>query len=118
MSILLRTKLYSPTLRPDLVPRQRLLDRLDAGLWSGASFARKLTLISAPAGFGKTTLVAEWIADLGQSSMSWLSLDDADNNPTRFLTYLIAALQGISPEIGLEAQVVLQAGAMPGLDDA
>ena len=145
MSVLLRTKLYSPAVRPDLVSRQRLLDRLDAGLWSGADFTRKLTLVSASAGFGKTTLVAEWIEDLrignleiedsatencmttrpahfqspiSKFSISWLSLDDADNDPVRFLTYLIAALQDISPEIGLETQVVLQARALPALDDA
>ena len=58
---------------------------------------RKLTLISAPAGFGKTTLVSEWVAGLRSDPTAWLSLDEGDNDPTRFLTYLVAALQTIAP---------------------
>jgi LuxR family transcriptional regulator, maltose regulon positive regulatory protein len=122
VTVLLRTKLHSPTVRHDLVSRQRLLDQLDIGLRSGVDFTRKLTLVSAPAGFGKTTLVAEWMAvsksAIDPSPISWLSLDEADNDPARFLAYLIAAVQSLSPEVGLEAQVVLQAGALLALDDA
>ncbi|MEZ4865558.1 MAG: LuxR C-terminal-related transcriptional regulator [Caldilineaceae bacterium] len=107
---ILATKLYIPPPRPHLVNRTRLLDRLNAGLYG------KLTLIAAPAGFGKTTLVSSWIADLrltiddsrGDTAtkeaivnrqskivnlVAWLSLDEGDNDPKRFLAYLITALQ-------------------------
>lgn len=84
----LQTKLYTPETRLDLVPRARLIDKLRAGCH------RKLTLISAPAGFGKTTLVSEWIARCERPA-AWLSLDEGDNDPTRFLTYLVAALQAM-----------------------
>ncbi|MGI8549683.1 MAG: hypothetical protein ACR2PL_02635 [Dehalococcoidia bacterium] len=86
---LLRTKLFAPPPRPDLVPRPRLLARLTVGL-SG-----KLTLIAAPAGFGKTTLVSAWGAACPRPT-AWLSLDEADNDPARFLAYLVAALQTIA----------------------
>jgi LuxR family maltose regulon positive regulatory protein len=97
----LQTKLYIPPNRPNLVPRLRLIEKLNRGLDG------KLTLLSAPAGFGKTTLVGEWV---GQSELpvAWLSLDKADNDPTRFLTYFIAALQQINPDIGQTAQGMLQ----------
>jgi LuxR family maltose regulon positive regulatory protein len=78
-----------------MVARTRLIERLNEGLSAGG----KLTLISAPAGFGKTTLVSEWVVGRGQPA-AWLSLDDGDSDPTRFLTYLIAALQTIAPNIG------------------
>ena len=79
-----------------LSSRPRLIERLNEGLSSG----RKLTLISAAAGFGKTTLVSEWIATLTDQrrAVGWLSLDEGDNDPARFLTYLIAALQTIAAE--------------------
>lgn len=90
----LATKLFVPALRPQVVPRPRLIARLREGLRPG----RKLTLISAPAGFGKTTLLSEWIADSQQRDASlraaWISLDDGDNDPARFLAYLVAAFQG------------------------
>ncbi|MEZ4517135.1 MAG: hypothetical protein R3C44_09965 [Chloroflexota bacterium] len=92
---LLRTKLYVPTLRPNVVERPPLVERLSRGLALG----RRLTLISAPAGFGKSTLVAEWMAAC-QRSVAWLSLDEGDSDPTRFLTYLLAALQTVDPPIG------------------
>ena len=87
------TKLYVPPPRPEVVPRPHLIGRLHEGL------DRKLTLISAPAGFGKTTLVSEWVAASGRPT-AWLSLDEADGDPPRFLTYLIAALRTVAPEIG------------------
>ncbi|MBP6803057.1 MAG: helix-turn-helix transcriptional regulator [Chloroflexi bacterium] len=90
---LLQTKLYVPRLRPSLVPRPHLIEKLNKGLH------HKLTLISAPAGFGKTTLVTDWIAG-EERPFAWLSLDERDSDLTRFLTYFIAALQTISPEIG------------------
>ena len=95
---LLNTKLYIPPLRPHLVARQRLIDQLDGGLQMG----HKLTLISAPAGFGKTTLVTTWLAS-SQHPAAWLSLDEGDNDPIRFLTYFIAALQTLA--LGNESQI-------------
>jgi LuxR family maltose regulon positive regulatory protein len=83
---LLTTKLYTPPPRSNCVPRPRLIERLNEGLQC------KLTLISAPAGFGKTTLVANWKLTIDNLKVAWLSLDDDDNDPTRFLVYLIAAL--------------------------
>lgn len=90
---LLQTKLYVPSSRPHLVQRDHLIARL---LVDGA---RRLTLVSAPAGFGKTTLVSAWIAQRAQP-VAWLSLDDDDNDPIRFLTYLIAALQTHQENVG------------------
>src|SRR5438876_8578700 len=84
---LLTTKLYIPPPRPKVVLRPRLVEQLNEGLHC------KLTLISAPAGFGKTTLVGEWVAGC-ERPVGWLSLDEGDNEPTRFLTYLIAATLG------------------------
>ncbi len=98
---ILATKLYVPAPRPDLVVRHRLIERLNEGLY------RKLTLISAPAGFGKTTLVSAWGEEIKRPT-AWLSLDEGDNDPTRFLTYLITALQRIAPTIGDEVLAVLQ----------
>ncbi len=90
---ILATKLYIPPARHNLVVRERLVERLNEG--SGC----KLILISAPAGFGKTTLVSAWIAGFKQP-VAWLSLDEGDGDPTRFLTYFISALQTISPDTG------------------
>ncbi len=90
---ILATKLFIPPPRPGIVLRPRLIERLNEGL----SLGRKLTLISAPAGFGKTTLVSEWVAGCEQP-VAWLSLDEGDNDPARFLTYLVAALQTIAPK--------------------
>jgi LuxR family maltose regulon positive regulatory protein len=103
---LLATKLYIPPTRSELVPRPRLVKQLNQGL------QRKLTLISAPAGFGKTTLVSEWISDSGQPT-AWLSLDEGDNEPTRFLAYLVAALQTVVANIGEEALGLLQSPQPP-----
>src|SRR3712207_200105 len=89
----LATKLYAPLSQPGVVPRPRLTEWLNEGLH------RKLTLISAPAGSGKTTLVGEWVAGVERLA-AWLSLDEGDNDPTRFLTYLVAALQTVAPDIG------------------
>jgi LuxR family maltose regulon positive regulatory protein len=99
VTAILTTKLQTPPLRRKLVPRQRLFERLDRGLH------RKLTLVSAPAGFGKTTLLGEWIQRLkaGDSTpvrVAWISLDEGDNDPVRFSTYLTAALQKTDESIG------------------
>jgi LuxR family transcriptional regulator, maltose regulon positive regulatory protein len=103
---ILATKLYIPRLRPNVVRRPRLLERLNEGLH------RKLTLISAPAGFGKTTLVSEWVEGIEQPA-AWLSLDEGDNDPARFLTYLVAALQTIAAPIGEGVLGVLQSPQPP-----
>ncbi len=99
---LLQTKLLIPPIRPKLVERPRLVERLNAGL------AHRLVLVSAPAGFGKTTLLSEWATGAGQP-IAWLSLDGEDNDPARFLIYLLAALKQIDPSIGETAQLMLQA---------
>src|SRR5262249_18379583 len=136
---ILATKLYIPPPRPKLVLRPRLFERLNEGLH------RKLTLISAPAGFGKTTLVSEWVASLEARDLrreaskagpvlqndlnrmvvqasrlkpqapkvAWLSLDDADRDPTRFLSYLVAALQMLAPTIGAGVVETLQSPQPP-----
>lgn len=97
---ILSTKLFIPRPRKNLVSRQRLIDRLNAGQ------DKKLTLIAAPAGFGKTTLLSEWIPNSPQC-VTWLSLDEGDNSPVRFWMYFIAALQTISPELGRGIQALL-----------
>ena len=133
---LLQTKLYIPPPRPEFVPRPRLIERLNEGLH------RKLTLISAPAGFGKTTLVCDWINQKDEggrpvlnevkgpqdesgetlppsafiphpSKVAWLSLDEADNDPARFFTYFIAALQQVNPQIGQTTLARLQSPQFP-----
>ena len=103
---ILATKLYIPQPQPRVVFRPRLIERLDEGL------RRRLTLVCAPAGFGKTTLLSEWIAALPQPA-AWLSLDEADNAPKRFLTYLVAALRTIAPDIGEGVLGVLRSPQPP-----
>ena len=105
---LLETKLFAPRPRRGLVERARLGDRLDRGAQS------KLTLISAPAGFGKTTVLAAWLAAAPAASrpVAWLSLDAADNQSTTFWTNVIAALQTVAPGIGASALSLLL-GAQP-----
>lgn len=119
-TLLLSTKLYIPPVRPQLVPRPRLIERLGEVLHHTTG----VTLVSAPAGFGKTTLVAEWLRQLKDEGggmkdekkklqpyqAAWLSLDEGDNDPTRFFTYLVAALQQIDSRIGPTVQEMLQAG--------
>lgn len=97
---ILSTKLAVPRVRLKFVTRPRLIAKLNEGL------PRKLTLISAPAGFGKTMLLSEWISQ-GHFKTAWLSLDDSDNDPARFLSYLIAALQSLNPGIGETSLAVL-----------
>src|SRR5215472_2315781 len=90
---ILATKLYISRPRPNVVSRPRLLARLNEGLHC------RLILISAPAGFGKTTLVSEWVAGIERPA-AWLSLDETDSDPARFLRYLVAAVQTIAATIG------------------
>src|SRR6266536_3449068 len=101
----LATKLYIPPPPPKVVVRPRLIERLNEGLSAGGTPG--VTLISAPAGFGKTTLVSEWVARCGRPA-AWLSLDIGDNDLVRFLIYLISALQKISPNLGAGILDILQ----------
>ena len=105
---ILATKLYIPTSRRRVVVRPRLVEWLNEGLAAG----HRLTLVSAPAGFGKTTLVSEWSAGCGRP-VAWLSLDDGDSDLGRFLAYLIAALQTVAPGIGEEVLTALQSPQPP-----
>ncbi|MGB7095496.1 MAG: hypothetical protein WBD62_12710, partial [Anaerolineales bacterium] len=119
MEQLLTTKLFIPPTRPNLVPRPRLIKRLNQGLH------RKLALISAPAGFGKTTLVTDWLDNLrldlqkekqNETRIAWLSLDEGDNDSARFLAYIINALnQAIGEEdsFGKGALSMLQSPQPP-----
>lgn len=140
-TLVLSTKLYLPPPRPNLVLRPRLIERLNAGL------QYQLTLISAPAGFGKTTLLSAWIAsrgawDVGRGAseatafstalahseslapssqslaprVAWLSLDAVDSEPTRFLTYLVAALQTLAPQFGASVLALLQSPQPPPVE--
>ena len=107
MEQLLTTKLFIPQSRTNLVPRPRLLEKLDQGLQH-----HKLTLMSAPAGFGKTTLVSGWVT-ICKRPVAWLSLDKGDSDPSRFLTYLVSALQTILPDVGEGALGALQSPQPP-----
>jgi ATP/maltotriose-dependent transcriptional regulator MalT len=106
---LLLTKLYVPASRPGLVARPRLVELLNEGLHS------RLILISAPAGFGKTTLVGEWAAGYGRP-VAWLSLDERDSDPSSFLTYLVAALRTIAPDTGKGVLAILQSPQPPPVE--
>jgi len=108
---LLTSKLFIPLLRPSLVPRPRLIQLLNAGLYT----KRKLTLISAPAGFGKTTLVVDWLKQIDLPA-AWLSLDEADNDLPRFLAYLAAAFQQVDEEIGAPLRSALQSPQLPAIE--
>ncbi len=98
----LSTKLFIPLPRAPAVPRPLLVERLQSALGS----SRKLTLVCAPAGFGKTTLLSEWIGEVRRRDpnvrVAWLSLDERDNDLSRFLTYLVAALQSADPTVGTD----------------
>jgi LuxR family maltose regulon positive regulatory protein len=101
---ILSTKLFIPSTRPNTIKRPRLVGRLNSGLEA----RHLLTLISAPAGYGKTTLLAEWIAT-HQGNVAWLALDEQDNNALRFWTYFVAALQTLSPKsLGQTAMRMLE----------
>ena len=106
---LLQTKLFIPPLRPSLVPRTRLIEQLNHNKHS------RLTLISAPAGFGKTTLVVAWLAkeQVGNHLSCWLSLDENDNGLPRFFTYLISAIRTVAPEFGSNLLTNLQSAQPP-----
>ncbi len=107
----LSTKLHIPPLRADVLPRARLIQRIANGLHEGCT----LTLISAPAGFGKTTLIGAWLQQ-SQRRAAWLSLDQSDNDPIRFWRYLVAALQTIEASWGATALAMLSAPQPPPLE--
>jgi LuxR family transcriptional regulator, maltose regulon positive regulatory protein len=106
---ILVTKLYIPPARPEVVPRPRLIARLNDGL------RRRLTLVAAPAGFGKTTLIGAWIAGCGRPA-AWLSLDAGESDPARFLAYLVAALRTAVPTLGVGALRALQSTQPPPIE--
>jgi len=106
---LLTTKLYIPKISVDHIPRLRLYERLDEGL------TRKLTLVSAPAGFGKSTLITGWLSESDRTA-AWLSLDEGDNDPVRFWTYLIAAIQTVHLETGVEARQIVSAPQLRSIE--
>src|SRR5512145_944485 len=103
---LLRTKLFIPRPRKNLVFRSRLVDRLNAGL------DKKLTVIAAPAGFGKTSLLSEWIPK-SPRCVTWLSLDEGDDDPAQFWAYYIASLQELHPDLGASALTLIQSHQVP-----
>ncbi len=98
---LLRTKFFVPPIRSIQIPRPRLSNLIDCGL------DRALILVSAPAGYGKTTLVSSWLKEK-KIPFAWLSLDSGDNDPVRFLQYLIAAMAPFAPDVAAEAPGLLQ----------
>lgn len=107
MTPILATKLYLPQLRSNIVSRSRLIERLNEGLHC------KLTLLSAPAGFGKTTLLSEWLASCPRPA-AWLSLDEGENDLVDFLSYLVAALQTVEATFGQEILSALSSPQPPG----
>ncbi|WEK54127.1 MAG: LuxR C-terminal-related transcriptional regulator [Candidatus Cohnella colombiensis] len=107
--LIMATKLYIPTPRPKAVLRPRLTERLSKGLY------RKFSLISAPAGYGKTTLVCEWLADCDRPA-AWLSLEEGDSELTRFLTCMISSLQTLEENIGEGVLAVLQTPQLPPIE--
>ena len=134
---LLTTKLYIPPPHPNLVPRPRLIEQLDEGLRLG----HRLTLVSAPAGFGKTVLIAEWLQRLQAAPLrgpsgdpdqpgarihaaskghtfAWLSLDEEDNDLARFFTYLVAAIERVHAGVGTDARALFQSPQPPPLKSA
>lgn len=106
-AVLLATKLHVPAIGSELVPRSRLEDALTAGR------ACKMTLLSAPAGWGKTTLLAQWALGVDDAAVGWLTFDASDNDPVWFWMYVIAALQSLSPGAGARAVELLTVGADP-----
>ena len=109
---LLTTKLYIPHARPRLVSRQRLIERLNAG-------SSRLTLVSAPAGFGKTTIISEWVRQ-NQPTLpaSWLSLEESENEPVRFWEYFIAALRTVQAGVGETSLALLHSSEHVPIESA
>ncbi|MEM7127281.1 MAG: LuxR C-terminal-related transcriptional regulator [Chloroflexota bacterium] len=106
---ILQTKLYAPQPQPDLVLRPRLRDRLNVGLF------RPLSFVCAPAGYGKTTLVADWISNVDRK-IAWLSLDELDNESERYFTYIVAAIRTVFPIFGEGTSALLNSAQPQSLD--
>src|SRR5919202_1681882 len=108
----LETKLYVPKPRRGALPRARLRERMDRAA------DVQLTLVSAPAGFGKTTLLADWLATIKVDgrAVAWLSLDQSDNHPAAFWMYVVAALQKVAPGAGQNAISLLQSPQPPPIE--
>lgn len=106
---LLATKLHRPSTPANWVQRPHLIHRLNEGL----AINRQVTLVSAPAGFGKTTCISEWLNTLGRLPAAWLSLDPSDDDPRRFIAYLVAALQEVEGSLGQEIEGVIRSGQLP-----
>jgi len=109
MPDLLGTKLHRPSIPARWVQRPHLIQRLNEGL----ELKRQVTLVSAPAGFGKTTCIGEWVNTLDGWHIAWLSLDPSDDDPGRFIAYLIAALQNLESNLGQEIEGVIRSGQLP-----
>jgi LuxR family maltose regulon positive regulatory protein len=109
-AVVIETKLTRPRIRSEHIPRRGLLGVLRSG-------SRRLTLLAAPPGFGKTTLLAEWAAEEGEPAVAWLSLDDDDNDPARFFAYLAAALRRVEPELGGRALAALRGPSANVVED-
>lgn len=112
MPNLLTTKLHRPLTPSKRVQRPTIIQKLDDGLVAG----RQLTLVSAPAGFGKTSCISQWVETLNLWQVAWLSLDSSDDDPGRFFAYFVAALQAIDENIGKDIQGLLNTGQVPALD--
>jgi len=111
MMQILTTKLFIPRPRPNAIPRPQLTARLDAGRY------HRLTLVSAPAGFGKTSLIAEWVAQLAKADLCWLSLDAEDSSFSRFVSYFVAALQTVDEQLGATLLPLLQSASLPSAEE-
>lgn len=106
---LMATKMYVPGIRPGRVLRSRLLERLDSGANA------RLTLVSAPPGFGKTSLLADWVGSASASPrcVAWLSLDADDNDPGSFWSYVVASLEQVVPSLGEACRELAESGRAP-----
>jgi LuxR family maltose regulon positive regulatory protein len=114
MDPILRTKLYIPAVHPDRIFRSQLICKLNQDLWSVRNeiFLRRLTLIAAPAGYGKSTLLHEWVNHL-DLPVAWITFDDSDSHPDRFLQYIVASLQTIQPGLGQSGLSALLSSSTP-----
>jgi LuxR family maltose regulon positive regulatory protein len=123
---IIATKFTIPMSHVHFIPRRRLLERLSKDLWKRNGFTRKLTLVSAPAGYGKTTLIADWGSNFQhhetsqqrfpETNFAWFSLDEGDDDQVRFLLYFIAVLNQINEHIGTAAQGMLESSQPPPMD--